>query len=421
MEKIIKPLESFNRTIVAPPDKSITHRAILFSSLAECDVVVYNALLGEDCLSTIECVKRLGANVWVEGERIRVQGVSNFKSVSLDVGNSGTTMRLLSGILAGQENGHFTLDGDASIRKRPMGRVIEPLKLMGGKLTGKEGKAPLKIEGGKLAGIEYHMPVASAQVKSAILLAGLNAEGETTVIETIKTRDHTERMLRHFGVEVVEEGLRVKVKPSKLQPKDVQVVGDISSAAFALCLTAGLKNAKVVVENVGINPTRDGILRVFESIGAKYSLVNRKDDFEPYADIVLENTPLKPFIIDSDLVPYLIDEIPILAVLAATIKGTSVIKGAEELKVKESNRIDTVVNNLRLMGADIKATNDGMIIHGGEHLKGGVTIDPKGDHRIAMSMAIAGALSKKGVTIKDAECAFVSYPDFYELLEGGIE
>ncbi|MCL2796671.1 MAG: 3-phosphoshikimate 1-carboxyvinyltransferase [Firmicutes bacterium] len=432
MDIFIPPLKKFNRDIVAPPDKSITHRAILFSAFSEGNVKISNALLGEDCLSTIDCVRKLGAKVDIDGDTVTVTGTSNPQSADLYVGNSGTTLRLLAGLLARQTGKTFTLDGDASIRKRPMNRVIEPLTMMGAKISGVDGKAPLKIEGTQLHGIHYQSPVASAQVKSAILLAGLSADGETSVTEPVQSRDHTERMLRYFGVSCQGDGpidhasvvngsvplttpVTAVVRSSVLTPRDVSVPGDISSAAFPLVLAAGIKGGRVTVRDVGVNPTRDGILRVFQQCGTQFRLFNLREEFEPVADIELESAPLKPFHITREFVPLLIDEIPVLAVLACMIEGESVITGAEELKVKESNRIDTVVDNLKKMGADIEARPDGMVIRGKGYLAGGAEIDPQGDHRIAMSMAVAGALSQNGALIKNAECADVSYPGFWEL------
>ncbi|MBQ8881901.1 MAG: 3-phosphoshikimate 1-carboxyvinyltransferase [Clostridia bacterium] len=411
----IKPIKSFNKTVTVAPDKSITHRAVMFNAMANGRAVIKNALLGQDCLSTIECMKKLGAQIEVNGNTVTVYGVDKFNSCSsLYVGNSGTTFRLLSGLLAGKD-GFFTLDGDGSIRKRPMGRVITPLTKMGANIVSNDNKAPVTITGKALCGIEYEMPVASAQVKSAILLAGLNADGQTTVIESVKSRNHTEIMLKAMGADIIEKGNRVSVKRSKLSPVSLTVPGDISSATYPLVL--GAVAGKVTVLGVGVNPTRDGVITVLKNCGAKVTYTNYRDDGEPTADITVEKSDLKPFTIGREIMPYLIDEIPALAVLACFIKGESVITGAEELKVKESNRIDSTVNALKALGADITATNDGMIIRGNGALEGGAVIDSLGDHRIAMSMAVAGALSKAGVKILDAECCAVSYPDFFELFK----
>jgi len=418
MDKIVKPLSRFNKILTAPPDKSITQRAILFGALGDRRFKIHNALLGEDCVSSLSCVAALGANLDVD-EDARVVTITgrDIDSAMLNVGNSGTAMRLLCGALAGQGGKSFTIDGDDSIRTRPMLRVIEPLTLMGADMGASEGyKAPISINGATLGGIHYKMPVASAQVKSAILLAGLYASGKTVVTETIKSRDHTERLLQYYGVKVFSKDLSVGVQAARITPCDTKIVGDISSAAFPLVLAAAMEGGSVTVKDVGVNLTRSGILAVLTQCGANYKISNRRTEFEPEADIELEYTPLKPFTITRPLIPLLVDEIPILAVLACFIDGQSVISGAEELKFKESNRIDTVVNSLKKMGADITATPDGMIIRGTGFLKGGATIESHGDHRIAMSMAVAGALSGGGCTIRHAECADVSYPNFYELL-----
>lgn len=411
----IKPINSFNKILKVAGDKSITHRAIMFNALSEGKAVISKGLLGEDCLSTIDCMRKLGADIELSGDKITVEG-KPLAGASLNVGNSGTTMRLLSGALCGQ-NINVVLDGDNSIRSRPMKRVIEPLGLMGAKFDSSNGYAPLSIYGSPLNGIEYNMPIASAQVKSAILLAGLCAEGKTTVIEKVKSRDHTELMLKAMGADIAIDGLNVTIKKSKLVGKNVIVPADISSAAYPLILACCLKGSILNAINVGINPTRTGIIDVLKACGAKIYFDNVKDNIEKAADISLKYTALKPFVIEGDIVPRLIDEIPILAVLGCFIEGTSIIRGAEELKVKESNRIDTTVSALKAMGADITATNDGMIINGKGYLEGGAVIETKRDHRIAMALAVAGACSKKGVKLINHECAYISYPNFYELFK----
>ncbi len=419
MEKIIKPIKNFTCDTVIPGDKSITHRAILFSALLGSGKnKIYNALLGGDCLSTINCVTKLGAKVEIDKSTVTVKSAAKITDeANLYVGNSGTTMRLLCGILAGQNNKSFTLTGDNSIQSRPMKRVSEPLSLMGADITGAEGmKAPLRIVGKALKGIDYISPVSSAQVKSAVLLAGLSATGATSVTEPVKSRDHTERMLKYFGADIEVDGLRVTAMPSRLKLKDVYTAGDISSAAYPLIAAAAKPGGYAVLRGVGINPTRDGVLRVLEAIGAKFRLFNQKDlSGEPTADIEIEYAPLKPFNIDGDLVPLLIDELPVLAVLGCFIDGESTVSGAGELRVKESDRIKTTVSALKALGADIEEREDGFIIRGTGGLKGGGAIDAYGDHRIAMSMAVASALSESGGLIKGAECAFISYPGFYNL------
>ncbi|MDR0425667.1 MAG: 3-phosphoshikimate 1-carboxyvinyltransferase [Clostridiales bacterium] len=415
----IKTIKKFHRTLKPAPDKSITHRALMFNALAGGESRIQNALLGLDCVSTIECVKKLGAAVSVEGDTVRVRGAAAFKDAALDVGNSGTTMRLFAGILSGAA-GKYVLDGDASIRRRPMKRVILPLAEMGADIRAEDGRAPLTVWGKKLTGIRYEMPVASAQVKSAILLAGLCAEGTTTVYEPTPTRDHTEIMLKGMGADIAvsADGRTIDIRAGRLKNIDVEVPGDISSAAFPLILAAIVKGAELNLKGVGVNPTRTGILDVLKGCGAQMELYNVRRGVEKTADIRIAYAPLKPFSIAGDLVPRLIDEIPALAVLACFIEGTSTIAGAAELKVKESNRIEALVRVLSAMGADISDTDDGMIIRGTGSLRGGVVIDPLGDHRIAMAAAIAGAGAKRGVTVLNASAAEVSYPGFYQSVLG---
>ena len=417
----IKPIKKFNKTIIAPPDKSITQRAILFASLAPAGtkIVITNALLGLDCLSCIECVMALGAKADVDKSKKMITITSApIKSAILNVGNSGTAMRLLMGMLSAQDGKTFTLDGDESIRNRPMGRVSELLEQMGAKISLTNGKALVAIEGAKLIGTNIKSPIASAQIKSAILLAGIQAKGVTSYTEPYKSRDHTERLLKYYGVPVKEENNTTTVSKSIIKSKNTHIVGDISSVAFPLVLAVALKDAKIRINSVGLNPTRCGTLEVFKAIGANFNIINEVKDYESFGDIEVEYIEnLSPFTIDGDIIPRLIDEIPILAVLACFIKGTSVIRGAEELKVKESNRLDAVVDMLSAMGGKVEKTFDGMIIYGSGELKGGCMVDSKGDHRIAMATAIAGALSKEGVSIKNHECVSVSYPEFFNLFE----
>lgn len=415
----IKPLKSFVKTLETAPDKSITHRAIMLNAAASGRATIKNALLGEDCLSTIECMRRLGASIEVDGTTVRVEGTSDFKKkASLNVGNSGTTFRLLCGLLAGRE-GVFDLDGDESIRRRPMRRVIDPITLMNGEIESVGGKAPVTVVGkSTLKGIDYEMPVASAQVKSAVLLAGLSADGVTMVRESVASRDHTERMLKNMGARIEKNGTEVSIRRSELKAVDVTVPGDISSAAYPMVLAACLPGSSVTIKNVGVNETRTGIITVLKECGADVSITNERGTGEPVADITVNGgRPLKAVKIGAEMMPYLIDEIPIIAVLCCFCDGESVISDAQELKIKESNRIDTTVAMLKAMGADIEATDDGMRIRGGAVLTGGASIDAQGDHRIAMSASIAGALSQRGVTLLDPSCAAVSYPDFYDILK----
>ena len=424
MQKRIQPITCFDKQISVPADKSISHRAVMFGCAANGTSTVYNALLSDDVLSTIDCMRRLGAQISVDSAAgtVRIEKPADFRSAELYTGNSGTTTRLITGLLAGKR-GEYTIDGDASIGRRPMGRVIEPLARMGAKINSRDnGLCPLCVKGGALSGIDYEMPVASAQVKSAVLLAGLSANGETTVREKIKSRDHTERMLAAMGADIKVNENKVTVKKSSLRARNTRVCGDISSAAFPLVLAAGKRGGRVKINGVGLNPTRTGIIQVLQSVGANVEITNERDESgESVGDVSLCFTDkLSPIFIGREIVPSLVDEIPALAVLACFIRGESVISGAEELKVKESNRIKTIAENLSAMGADVVEKPDGLIIRGTGSLKGGAIIDPHGDHRIAMSMAVAAALSENGATINDAECVAVSYPAFFDLLSDGI-
>ena len=421
-----RKVSSLRGEISVPGDKSISHRAIMLGSLAQGTTEVTNFLQGADCLSTISCFRKMGVAIDNLGNKVIIKGNGlhglQCPSEVLDTGNSGTTTRLMSGILAGQ-NFTVTVNGDASIQKRPMGRIITPLSQMGAKITSLNGNgcAPLQIEGAPLKGIAYQSPVASAQVKSAILFAGLYAEGDTSVTEPALSRNHSELMLRYFGVPVISEGTKATISPAKdLEGQKVVVPGDISSAAYFMAAGLIVPNSSITIKNVGTNPTRDGMIQVCKQMGGNLSLENeRMVSGEPVADITITTSSLKGITIGGDLIPTLIDEIPMIAVMACFAEGDTIIKDAAELKVKESNRIDVMVENLSAMGADIEATEDGMIIHGGRPLHGAF-IQSHDDHRIAMSFAIAG-LAADGETIIDhPDCVTISYPDFYKDLEGLI-
>ena len=409
--------------LTVPGDKSISHRSIMLGALAEGTTEVRGFLQGADCLSSISCFEKMGVQIENQGDIVRIHGLGlhnlHAPSVTLDVGNSGTTTRLMSGILAAQS---FTslVDGDASIRKRPMKRIITPLTQMGASITSlnQNDCAPLRIEGKPLHGIHYQSPVASAQVKSAILLAGLYADGETSVTEPYVSRNHTELMFEAFGVPVHREGTTVTIRPiDSLNAQKILVPGDISSAAYFLVAGLITPNSELVIRNVGINPTRDGILDVCRAMGADITLERVSDTIgEPTADIRVRTSALHSTVIEGAVIPKLIDELPIIAVLACFAEGTTVIRDAQELKVKESNRIDVMVHSLSAMGADIEATDDGMIIHGGKPLHGAV-IDSNLDHRIAMSFAIAGMNADGETEIQGSECVNISYPNFYSDLE----
>lgn len=412
--------------ITVPGDKSISHRAVMFGALAKGTTEVTNFLQGADCLSTIRCFRQLGIEISnnESSDQIVIHGKGLYglsrPEATLDVGNSGTTMRLISGILCGQ-NFDVTLTGDESIQRRPMERIITPLTMMGADIRSlnRNNCAPLLINTTparppKLTGIHYISPVASAQIKSCVLLAGLYAEDETLITEPSLSRNHTELMLNEFGAKVTSVGNTVMILPNpELNGIKINVPGDISSAAYFIVAGLIIPNSEIVIQNVGINPTRDGILRVCRQMGADITLENVKDNGgEPVADIVVRHSELTGTEIGGDLIPTLIDEIPVIAILACYAKGQTVIKDAAELKVKESNRIDVMADNLKRMGADITPTDDGMIITGGRPLHGAV-IDSKSDHRIAMSFAVAGLTAEGQTEIRNAECVDISYPGFY--------
>lgn len=409
--------------VTIPGDKSISHRAVMFGSLAEGTTEVTGFLRGADCLSTIDCFRRLGVTVEDKNERILIHGRGlhglSAPEQLLDAGNSGTTTRLISGILSGQ-NFETTLTGDASIQKRPMGRIMEPLSQMGASIESIRGNgcAPLRIQGRFLHGIHYTTKVASAQVKSAILLAGLYADAPTSVTEPALSRNHSELMLHFFGADVRTEGTTAIIQPEpELTGQKVNVPGDISSAAYFIAAGCITPDSEILIRNVGINPTRDGILKVCKLMNADVTLLNENaDSGEPTADLLIRTSSLKGCTIEGNLIPTLIDELPILAVMACFAEGTTLIRDAAELKVKESDRIAVMTENLTAMGAHVTATEDGMIIEGGYPLHGAV-IDSHLDHRIAMSFAIA-ALNADGETrIQGADCVTISYPAFYKDLE----
>ncbi|MCM1368135.1 MAG: 3-phosphoshikimate 1-carboxyvinyltransferase [Roseburia sp.] len=410
----VKKLNGYDKTVECMPDKSISIRSVLFNAYAVGEATVKNLLLSDDVLSAVDCARRLGAQIELDGTTAHIKGAP-FRGCELDCGNSGTTARLLIGLLSGL-NGVYKIDGDASLRSRPMLRVIEPLRKMGAEIYDTDGKLPVKIVGGALSGMEYDMPVASAQVKSALILAGLNAGAPVKINEPVRSRDHTENMLRVMNCGLKRSGDSIAVAPSVIYSHDFTVPGDISSAAYPICLALCVEGGRCVVKNVGINPTRTGIIDLLRSCGAKIEYKNIVQSAEPTADILVEYGALKPFVIDGALVPRLVDEIPVLCALACFIHGTSVVKGARELRVKETDRVISTVNALRALGADITPTDDGMIINGGKKLKFGV-VDPMLDHRIAMTAAVAGAAAE-GVEIIDPECAAVSYPDFYSEVIG---
>ncbi|MBM6738121.1 3-phosphoshikimate 1-carboxyvinyltransferase [Faecalicatena fissicatena] len=431
--RIIRPAgRPFNGEITVPGDKSISHRAVMFGAIAKGTTRIRNFLMGADCLSTIDCFRRLGVQIDVEAAPGQVtvhgRGLRGLKgqqepavSIVLDTGNSGTTTRLVSGILAGQDFPSL-LSGDASLNTRPMKRIMEPLSQMGARIRSVNGNgcAPLAIEPGQLHGIHYTTKVASAQVKSAILLAGLYADSPTSVTEPALSRNHTELMLKGFGADVSsiinEDGTATaSIRPCReLFAQDIVVPGDISSAAYFIAAALLVPGSSLLIKNVGINPTRAGFLSVCRDMGGDITLLNeRQAGGEPSADLLVKHSSLHSVTIEGGLIPTLIDELPMAAVLAAFADGTTVIRDAAELKVKESDRIATVTANLRAMGCDVTPTDDGMIIRGGKSLHGAV-LDSYLDHRIAMSFAVAGLAAGGETRIRNANCVDISFPGFYD-------
>ncbi|MBR5578227.1 MAG: 3-phosphoshikimate 1-carboxyvinyltransferase [Lachnospiraceae bacterium] len=419
LQKLHQPLRG---EIEIPGDKSISHRAVMFGSLAKGTTEITNFLQGADCLSTISCFEKMGIAIENKNNTVTVHGKGLHgllpPSEILDCGNSGTTLRLMSGILSGQ-GFSSVVTGDSSIQKRPMKRIMEPLQNMGASITSMKGNncAPLQIRGCQLHGFHYHSPIASAQVKSALLLAGLYAEGCTSVTEPYISRNHSELMLRSFGADLTTQHTTVTIQPNPLLTgQKIQVPGDISSAAYFIAAALLVPGSQVLLKNVGINPTRDGILQVALKMGANITLQNeRYQNGEKTADLLVSYSELKGTTIEGEIIPTLIDEIPIIAIMAAMAQGTTIIRDASELRVKESDRIQLITENLAAMGAKIEATDDGMIIEGGYPLQGAVISTHK-DHRIAMSFTIASLLAKGETTIVDRDCVAISFPDFYEKL-----
>ena len=413
---VIQKMKKAVGQIKVPGDKSISHRAVMLGSLANGVTEISGFLKGADCLSTIDCFRKMEIDIDINGENVTVHGngLRGLKKPDemLYTGNSGTTTRLLCGILAGQ-NFDTSITGDASIQKRPMVRVVQPLSMMGAKIENEY--CPLYITGTKLHGIDYKMPVASAQVKTAIILAGLYADGETVIHEIEKSRDHTELMLSAMGADLTVDNLDITVKPTNdLTAVNVDVPGDISSAAFFLVLGAIMPNSQITVTNVGINPTRTGIINVLKDMGADITLENvHTSAGETVADITVRSSSLKGTTVGGDIIPRLIDELPIIAVAAVFADGQTVIKDAQELKVKETNRIRAVVDEFNKCGIDITETDDGMIINGGKSIHG-ADFKTYGDHRMAMSLTVLAQLADGESTLDDSDCACVSYPTFFD-------
>ena len=417
---------SLSGRVTVPGDKSISHRSLLFGAIAEGTTTIEGLLPAEDPLSTAACLRAMGVAISpiTPGATVTVQGVGleglQEPSVILDCGNSGTSMRLMLGLLAGRSGRHFILDGDASLRRRPMRRVGQPLSAMGAEVRGRDSGnlAPLAVQGRQLKGTVIGTPVASAQVKSALLLAALTADGPTTVIEPAQSRDHSERMLRAFGADLEvdgEMGRHITVRPgANLRGQSVVVPGDISSAAFWLVAGSLVPGADLTIENVGLNPTRTGILEVLEQMQARIEVLNRRDVAgEPVGDLRVRQAPLQPFAFGESIMPRLVDEVPILSVAACFCAGESRISGASELRVKETDRLAVMARQLRAMGADIDEHEDGMTIRGGRPLQG-TALDSETDHRVAMSMAVAAMLASGDSTLARSEAAAVSYPTFWD-------
>lgn len=404
--------------VTIPSDKSISHRAIMFSSLARGKSVINNFSNGADCHSTLKLFQNLGVEINQIGKKsyeVISNGFIQQKEVSLDCGNSGTTMRLCSGILSGQ-NFNSTLYGDESLSKRPMKRVIEPLTLMGAKIEANDYKAPLHIFGTNLIGIDYISPLASAQVKSCVLLAGLNAEGKTSVTEPYPSRNHTELMLKYMGANITTDGTKTTITPSNLEPKEINIAGDISSASYFIVAGLIVPNSEIIIKNVGLNPTRTGIIDVAKRMGGDIEILNQETiSGEIVGDIRVRTSELKGCTIMGEDIPRLIDELPVIAVLATQAKGETIVSDAQDLRKKESDRITTVVNALKQLGANITEKEDGFIINGKTKLEGNTELDVFHDHRLAMSFYVAGLICNKPILIKEFQWVNISFPEFEQL------
>jgi 3-phosphoshikimate 1-carboxyvinyltransferase len=422
MKRIAQVQTALRGEISVPGDKSIGHRAVIFGSIAEGRSRIFNLSGGEDNRRTVQAFKDMGVQIWQEEAALCVDGrgweALSAPSHTIDCGNSGTTMRLLSGVLAGRPFSS-RLDGDASLRRRPMQRVIDPLSRMGAKISAQEDKglAPLEISGRKLKGIRYPMPVASAQVKSAILMAGLQAEGVTTVEEPQTSRNHTELMIEGFGGEVAVDDRTISIAGGqKLSGRDVHIPGDISSAAFFLVAAAIIPGSEVIIRDVGTNPTRDGVIEILRRMGADVEAMNaRVETGEPVADLKVRGARLKGVAIGPEMAARTIDEYPVLAVAAAAAYGRTTMAGVKELRYKESDRIAAMSDGLRRLGGVVEEREDGMAIEGGRPLRGG-KVKSYADHRVAMALAVAGLASQGGLEIDDADCVSISFPSFFELL-----
>lgn len=406
--------------ITIPSDKSISHRAVMFASLAKGTSIIENFSHGADCLSTLEVCKNLGVKAEFKNEKTLVI-TSNGEFVppnsDLYCGNSGTTMRLMSGVLAGQKF-NSVLTGDESLSKRPMKRVIEPLTLMGAEIQSNDGKSPLQIHGKNLQGIDYDSKLASAQVKSCVLLAGLHAQGKTSFTEPYVSRNHTERMLEFLGAKILCENSKTTIEKSEFIPKTINVAGDISSAAFFIVAGLIVPDSDIILKNVGLNPTRTGIIDVVQKMGADIEILDKKlVSNEEVGDIRVKYSKLKGCTIEGEIIPRLIDELPVIAVLAMQAEGKTIIKDAEDLRNKESDRIKAIVMELKKLGANIEETPDGFIVHGKSQLKGGVEVETYHDHRLAMSLYVAGMVCQTPILINGFEWVNISFPEFVNLMQ----
>lgn len=419
MQKIVnKNINGLKGEVIIPSDKSVSHRAVMFSSLAKGTSVIKNFSRGQDPMSSLEVCKNLGIKAeFIDETTLKIvsDGKLYAPSKELDCGNSGTTMRLMAGILAGQSFNSLLI-GDESLSKRPMKRVIEPLSLMGAELLSNDFKSPLKITGRQLQGISFNSKLASAQVKSCILLAGLNAEGKTTFTEPYTSRDHTERMLDFMGANIEVHNNSVTVEKSNLQAQTIEICGDISSAAYFIAAGLLVPNSKIILKNVGLNPTRTGIIEAVEKMGANIKILDKKLVCkEEIGDIEITTSDLKGCTIEGEIIPRLIDELPVIAVIATQAEGETIIKDAQDLRNKESDRIKTIVYELQKLGADIEEREDGFIVHGKKTLKGGVEVETYHDHRLAMSLYVAGLICEKEIVINGFEWVNISFPEFEKI------
>lgn len=419
MDLIVEKKNKLSGEVVIPSDKSISHRAIMFSSLAKGKTLVKNFSKGADCHSTLKVFSSLGIeHKFLDEQTLEIvsDGILKAPSSDLDCGNSGTTMRLMSGILASR-NFDSVLMGDESLSKRPMKRVIEPLSLMGAEISSNDNKAPLKIHGKNLQAIDYNSKLSSAQVKSCILLAGINTKGVTRYTEPFLSRNHTELMLEYLGADIKVNGTTTSITKSELEAKNIEIAGDISSAAFFIVAGLITPNSDIIIKNVGLNPTRTGILEVVEKMGGDVEILDeRLLGKEEVGDLRIKTSALKATTIEGDVIPKLIDEIPVIAVLATQAEGTTIIKDAQDLRNKESDRITATVRELKKIGADIEETPDGFIINGKKSLKGDAEIETYHDHRLAMSLYAAGLICEKSIKINEFQWVNISFPEFETLM-----